>query len=147
MPWTPLLKSDCQEAAGPMAGLDRALEVVCSQGLQTLLTAGVGQLYVTSGRGWVAGRREQRSLWSLENPCPSDSKRLKYSMSTARSPRDARLQVPCSSSGTSSFTQQLRGVQGQGCVLKDKSQAWWLVGGEFSHLQCSLYTWYPLVLK
>ena len=42
--------------------------------------------------------------------------------------------------------QQLHGVQVQGwvgsgmCVLEDASQAWWLVGGKFSPLQCSLST-------
>ena len=62
------------------------LQRLCPQALQTLLSAGARELCGTSGSGWVAGRREQRSLWSLENPCPSDTKRVKPSMVPAKSP-------------------------------------------------------------
>lgn len=61
------------------------------QALQTPLSAGARVLCGTSASVWVAGRRELRSLWSLENPCPSDTKHLKPSMVPAKSPRGARL--------------------------------------------------------
>ena len=36
---------------------------------------------------------------------------------------------------------KVQGWVGSGmCVLEDASQAWWLVGGKFSPLQCSLST-------
>lgn len=62
------------------------LQRLCPQVLQTLLSAGARELCRTSRSGWVAGRREQRSLWNLENPCPSDTKRVKPSMVPAKSP-------------------------------------------------------------
>lgn len=113
MTWTPFLESYWQEVAGVRQD-QMGLQRLCPQALQTLLSAGARELCGTPWSGWVAGRREQRSLWRLENPCPSDTKRLKPSMGPAKSPRGARLQMLFLCRQYILTYQQLHGVQGAG---------------------------------